>query len=95
MKLKSIHIPSSVNSVGEGAFEDCELLSSVELPLFMMEIKSKTFSNCCTMKVIIIPESVNIIRYKAFEWCESLTQVLLLENSVKEIEGYAFITVSL
>lgn len=49
---------SSVTTIPNGFFSDCELLESVKLPESVMEIESYAFENCVSLKSIIIPEGV-------------------------------------
>lgn len=62
-----------VGSVGHRAFNSCELLESVKLPVNLQKIGAYAFTNCKSLQCIDIPESVTIIYEAAFMNCYSLT----------------------
>ena len=77
-------IPSSVTSIGDGAFQGCVDLTSIPIPNSVMEIGYNAFENCKGLTSIAIPSSVTSIRDRAFRGCEDLTSITI-PNSVTEI----------
>ena len=53
-RLKSIVIPNSVKSIGEGVFELCFNLTSVEFPNNLTSIGEGIFIGCSRLKWITI-----------------------------------------
>ena len=82
-------IPNSVTSIGDGAFEGCESLTSIQIPNSVTSIGSSAFSGCSSLASIQIPNSVTRIGSSAFSGCTSLTSIEI-PNSVTSIGNYAF-----
>ena len=70
--LTEYTIPDSVTSIGESAFENCELLTSVTIPDSVTSIGDWAFCNCSSLTSVTIPDSVISIGYGAFGACSSL-----------------------
>ena len=87
--LISVTRPDSVTSIEEGAFSDCEKLTTIRLPNSITEIPAYSFRNCKNLTTITIPDSVTSIGNGAFYGCESLNNVIIPEH-VNSIEKNAF-----
>lgn len=61
--------------IGNGAFKDCELLETVNLPEGITSIGPNAFYNCIKLKRITLPSSVTHINTCAFYNCESLEEI--------------------
>ena len=85
----SIILPSSVVSIGDGAFEGFENLKSIILPESVTEIGSSAFSNCMSLESIEIPREVLLIGKCAFCSCRSLESVKI-PFGIEMIERDAF-----
>ena len=86
-KSGSYTIPSSVTSIGDGAFSGCWNLD-VTIPNSVTSIGDSAFSRC-NLTGITIPNSVTSIGDSAFSGCENLTSVTI-PNSVTSIGNSAF-----
>ena len=75
--------------VGMNAFEDCDALTSVNIPEGVTSIAYYAFKSCQSLTSIVIPESVTSIGVYAFQSCRSLTSVNI-PNSVTRIENGVF-----
>ena len=82
-------IPQGTASIGEGAFYECESLTSVIIPDGVAFIGNEAFFDCENLDVIIIPDSVEQIGNNAFGHCHSLT-VITLSKNLFSIGDYAF-----
>ena len=85
IKLKSIEIPSSVQSISLMAFEGCISLVSVKLPPSLTHILSWAFSGCTSLSIINFPPSLVHIGFGAFSSCSSLKSIDL-PSSLTEFE---------
>ena len=82
-------IPNSVTTIGEGAFSDCDSLTSINIPNSVTTIGYSAFWCCDSLTNINIPNSVTTIGDLAFWGCKSLTNINI-PNSVTTIGKGAF-----
>ena len=76
-------------SIGYGAFNDCNSLTSVVIPNSVILIEEDAFLYCSGLTSIEIPNSVTIIGSWAFCVCSSLSSIVI-PNSVNDIGVAAF-----
>lgn len=78
-------IPSSVTyngrtlevaAIGIGAFQECEELTSVDIPNSVKTIKEWGFYGCKKLNTIIIPNTVTTIEDNVFENCTGLETIV-------------------
>ncbi len=69
----SYKMSSSVRNIGFSAFESCNQLFSVTVPLGVTSIGDSAFSGCDALVSIIISSSVANIGDNAFDKCQNLT----------------------
>ena len=69
---KEYAIPSGVTIIGEGAFMDCESLTSVTIPSSVTTIGEWAFYQCSNLTSVTIPAGVTTIGERAFEWCRKV-----------------------
>ncbi len=86
---KAVAIPSSVTSIGNGAFHGCSALTSVAFPSSVTSIGSSAFYECSALASLTIPSSVTSIGGYAFDGCSALTSVTI-PSSVTSIGDHAF-----
>ena len=86
---KEYIIPNSVTSIGNGAFDGCSNLISINIPNSVTSIGWNVFKDCDSLTSINIPEGVTSIGAYAFEACSSLTRINI-PNSVTNIGDIAF-----
>ena len=85
----SYAIPTSVTSIGEGAFAYAAALTSVSIPEGVTSIGSYAFSDTTSLASIVIPASVSNVGFAAFFKATSLTSIAI-PSGVTSIGGYAF-----
>lgn len=66
---------STVYSISDSCFADCDHITTVTLPDSVENIGSHAFEDCDSLRGIRLPESVTIIGAKAFAGCSSLEAV--------------------
>ena len=86
---KNTVIPSSVTSIGYGAFYNCSGLTSVTIPSSVTSIGDDAFRGCSGLTSLAIPNSVTSIGGFAFSGCSGLTS-LTIPESVTSIGDYTF-----
>jgi hypothetical protein len=79
----------SVTAIGEGAFDNCSDLTSVNIPNTVTSIGNNAFYFCNGLTSVSIPHSVTTIGNSAFYLCHGLTSVNI-PNSVTTIGDNAF-----
>ena len=87
--VESYVIPSSVTSIGKGAFTGCYSLSEIVIPSSVTCIGDGAFSFCRSLSEIVIPSSVTSIGDWAFSNCDSLSEIVI-PSSVTSIGDGAF-----
>lgn len=90
-QITSVYIPSSINTIDNAAFSDCQKLKSV---YFMsdgssVDIGAAAFQNCKALTNIKLPQQTLSIGKNAFSGCTSLMK-LTIPESVTEIGASAF-----
>ena len=78
-----------VTSIGGGAFEGCEYLTSVTIPSGVTRIGDYAFSGCRALTSVVISNGVTYIGEGAFLSCRGLSSVTI-PNSVTSIGDNAF-----
>ncbi|GEM_PF-6238690 len=82
-------IPSSVTSIGDGAFEGIHSLTSMSIPSSVTRIGATAFYGCTNLTSMTLPESVTSIGDGAFLGCTSMSTIEL-PNSLTSIGATAF-----
>ena len=85
----SFVVPDSVTSVGEGAFEGCDSLTSVTIPDSVTNIGEDAFYSCDSLTSVTIGNGVTSIGENAFYECDSLTSITI-PDSVTSIDMFSF-----
>ena len=83
-------IPSSVTSIGYGAFDKCSSLTSITIPSSVTSIGGRAFMDCSGLTSITIPSSVTSIGDNAFYACSSLNSITSLRTTAPTIQTTTF-----
>ena len=81
--------PSSVTSIGDYAFSECENLTSITIPSSVTSIGLSAFEECSSLTLLTVPSGVTSIGDYAFSGCTSLTSVAI-PDSVTSIGDEVF-----
>ena len=86
---QATNMPSSITSIGSGAFAYCTSLTSIYIPNSVTSIGGSAFSGCSSLNSITIPNSITSIESRVFYRCSSLTSITI-PTSVTSIGDWAF-----
>jgi hypothetical protein len=87
--IKGIILPSSLVTIGDRAFSNCNSLTAVTIPAGVTAIGDRAFEYCSSLTAVAIPAGVTTIEDRAFENCSSLTAITI-PASVTTIGDRAF-----
>lgn len=79
----------TVTSIGERAFIDCDIITTVILPDTVTRIEDGAFNTCEDLEYIYLPDGLTFIGSGAFDYCDELAYVYV-PDSVTTIETWAF-----
>ena len=85
--ITEVVIEAGIHDIGQMAFYQLPLLTTVTLGADIVEIRNYAFKNCASLTEINL-ENVDFIREGAFYGCSSLETVSLMDGVV--IEDWAF-----
>lgn len=82
-------LPEKLESIGEGAFQYCYKIKSLEIPAGVTVIPDRTFQGCERLESIQIDGDITMIGAEAFDGCVALTS-MPLSKSLNLIGADAF-----
>ena len=88
-KVKEYEIGDGVRSIGDNAFWNCFVMTSITFSNDVTRIGKSAFTGCYALTSINLPDGMETIGEGAFYGCKGLTAIDI-PNSVKKIEKYAF-----
>ena len=88
-KLQEIRLPSTLRTLGDGAFYGNAALEAITLPDGLEEIGSDAFGSCAGLKSVTIPASVKKLGALAFYHCSALERAAL-GNGLTKLEEEVF-----
>ena len=78
--LREVRFPSSVVSIGEGAFRECVSLRRVNIPEAVRVIPKECFLRCESLDSILLSPRLVEIKGFAFAQCASLSEIKIPES---------------
>lgn len=88
-KVKEYEIGDGVRSIGDNAFWNCFVMTSITFSNDVTRIGKSAFTGCYALTSINLPDGMETIGEGAFYGCKGLTAIDI-PNSVKKIGKYAF-----
>lgn len=70
--IASVTLPTTIDTIREGAFHSCEHLTSIKIPQSVKYIGVRSFSGCRHLTSFEIPASVQCLGMNVFSGCSSL-----------------------
>ncbi len=62
-----------VNTIGEGAFENCDDITSIYIPEGVTVVKSRAFADCDSLTDVYVPSTLTSCQYDVFDDCGEIT----------------------
>lgn len=87
--ITSLDLPEGMESIGIGAFYNCEKITELKLPESLTTLNNGAFAFCKGLTAVTLPNKITFIGALAFEECTGLTSITIPEN-VTEIRNQAF-----
>ena len=87
--VKSVVLPNSITTIGNGAFSGCSSLVSVTIPENLTSINDYVFRDCSALISVVIPDGITYIGKNAFNGCSGLKSVTI-PNSVTSLYDSSF-----
>jgi RNA polymerase sigma factor (sigma-70 family) len=87
--IHSVSMPSSLKTIGNGAFGNCTSLSGVSFSGGLRSIGIGAFQNCPSLTTLTLPSGLESIGASGFEGCSGLTNITI-PSSVTSIGSGAF-----
>ncbi len=93
--LKSVVLPSNLETLGARAFSKCSALTEIEIPNTIKDIGEYCFVGCTSLKSVTIPPDAPLTKINTctFSGCTSL-ECFIIPSGVTEIDISAFINCS-
>lgn len=85
--LKSVTLPSTLETIGNESFYGCSNLEDINLPQNLKSIGDKSFYECKNLKVIDFPDGLEVIGKQAFA-NSGLYGDLILPSSLISLGGF-------
>ena len=74
-RIEKIIIQEGITSIGGKIFEECVMLTCVQLPDSLKRIESQPFMGCISLEQITLPENLSEISGGAFRGCINLVSI--------------------
>ena len=71
----SVTLPSTVKTIGKGAFQCCQALRTINLPNGMKTLNDSVFNGCYSLRSITIPAAIESIGKGTFGQCKVLSTI--------------------
>lgn len=87
--LREETLPTLVEYIGAGAFENCRSLVRIDIPYLVTTIAPRTFSSCSSLEDVGLHNRLQVIGERTFENCDSI-RTLRIPARCKKIGNNAF-----
>ena len=74
--IKKFYLPETLTTIGECAFENCEM-ASIKIPQSVTFIGSSAFNKCNNLETMVLPEGTGKIENMTLHGCKSLSYVYI------------------
>ena len=80
-KIVEISLPSSIQKIDYGAFDNCKNITSITIPDSVCVIEGEAFRGCTSLTTLYLGNSIQKIGYCAFLACNALDSVFISDLS--------------
>lgn len=80
--MKSLKLPTTLESIGKSAFELCNQIETVEIPEGIEELGESVFNNCTSLTKVMLPSTLKKIGFNTFNYTESLREITIPDGVV-------------
>lgn len=87
--LVYVSLPSTLTTMGQNEFIDCNSLEELVIPEGVTTIPKEFAKNATALKKLVLPSTLTTIKEGAFRSCD-LSDGIVIPNGCKTIEKYAF-----
>lgn len=87
--LVYVSLPSTLTTMGQNEFIDCNSLEELVIPEGVTTIPKEFAKNATALKKLVLPSTLTTIKEGAFRSCD-LSDGIIIPNGCKTIEKYAF-----
>ncbi len=81
--VTEVHLPDSLEQIGEGAFADCTSLAYVTFGAGLKTVEAEAFYGCVSLASVSLPRSVELVGDRAFAKCKKLSRFTPLSAKCK------------
>lgn len=89
LDIKKVTVGHGITDIGKYAFNSCNNLESVSIPVTVTTIKAFAFKNCLSLSDIELPSTITYIGECAFYNCTALSSIIIPQN-VYTVGRFAF-----
>lgn len=82
--VRSVTLPSSLQTIGDGAFQECYYLTNISVPANVSLIGTNAFGNCTNLKTAYIQGNTDLDS-DAFSGCSSLRRIYFAYSGTNKI----------
>lgn len=89
--IKEISLPNSIETIADGAFSGCRLLSKINIPKSLKVLNKNVFENCISLENLYIPNNIEVIEEGVFKRCFAntrLSETIEIESGNEEKKNY-------
>ena len=85
--VTTLHLPSSLVSIGEDAFRGCAGIAALHLPSSLATIGDSAFEDCAGLTCVCLPEGLRSLGAAVFAGCVGIRRVLAPDTLARDIRS--------
>lgn len=85
--LQTVVFPSTVTTIGDGAFRNCPSLVNMEIPPFLKSLERYVFMDCNQLSSVTIPATIESIKDNVFYNCTGLSSIHIISHTPEDFNN--------